>query len=882
MTDTYQTFLDAKVKMAEAAGFEVPISAFHSSLQDRGHQAIMARWMVGGGRRALFASFGLGKGGVQQEVVRVILALLGGALKETTPRVGTGGEIVSGIASSAAPAGPILGLIVHPLGVRQEFFRDAERLGTRLVFVRSTAEVEYELAKCGFNGVAPPIFCTNYESIREGKLDVSLFTVASLDEADILRGFGGSKTFRELLRQFECVPYRFVATATPAPNEFEELLAYAHFLGVMDIGEAKTRFFKRNSEQADSLTLHPHKVREFWLWVASWALFVTKPSDLGCSDAGYDMPPLRVIEHEIGTRAPSVTEDKFGQGQMLAAGSADLVESAREKRRSLGDRVEEMTRILGASPDDHFIIWHDLEDERLAIEAAIPGAVSVYGSQDLEEREQAILIFADGWLQVLAAKPVIAGAGCNLQRHCHKAVFLGIGHKFKDFIQAVHRIVRFLQDQECEIHLIFTEAERPTLRNLMRKWEQHDEMGRQLSAIVREYGLASAAMAGALQRSMGVERVEVTGAGYTLVNNDTVVEAATMPADSVDLIVTSIPFSTQYEYTPSFNDFGHTDDDAHFWRQMDFLMPNLLRVLKPGRDACIHVKDRIVPGGMTGLGFQTVGPFSDDCVAHFRKHGFAFLGRITIATDVVRENNQTYRLGWSEQCKDGTRQGAGLPEYLLVFRKPPSDRSNGYADTPVEKSKAEYTRGRWQVDAAGFWRSSGDRLMSVDELAIMESAVVYRIWREHNLAAVYDHEHHVRIGERLELVGRLPPDFALIPAHSWHPQVWSDITRMRTLNGVQHAKGKEMHLCPLQFDVVERCVRQRSMPGELVFDPFGGLMTVPYIALKLGRRGLGVELSPGYFRDGCAHVAAMAREIATPSLFGAMDAEAAETAEVAA
>jgi hypothetical protein len=248
----------------------------------------------------------------------------------------------------------------------------------------------------------------------------------------------------------------------------------------------------------------------------------------------------------------------------------------------------------------------------------------------------------------------------------------------------------------------------------------------------------------------------------------------------------------------------------------------------------------------------------------------------------VRENNQTYRLGWTEQCKDGSRMGAGMPEYLLLFRKPPSDRSNGYADAPVAKDKADYTRGRWQGDAAGFWRSSGDRLTSLDDLATMDSAVVYRLWRDWNLREVYDVEHHVTLAERLELVGRLPPDFGLVPAHSWHPDVWSDVARMRTLNGVQHAKGREMHLCPLQFDIVERCIRQRSMPGELVFDPFGGLMTVPYCALKLGRRGMGVELSPGYFRDGCAHVAAMAREVSTPGLFAALDAEAASAAEAAA
>jgi hypothetical protein len=401
-----------------------------------------------------------------------------------------------------------------------------------------------------------------------------------------------------------------------------------------------------------------------------------------------------------------------------------------------------------------------------------------------------------------------------------------------------------------------------------------------------------------------VERIEVKGDRYRLVNGDCVEEARRMEAGSVDLIVTSVPFAFQYEYTPSLNDFGHTDSNEHFFRQMDFLTPELLRVLQPGRVLAVHVKDRITPGGLTGLGFQTLSPFSDECVVHYRRHSFAYLGRKTIVTDVVRENNQTYRLGWTEQCKDGSRMGVGVPEYVLLFRKPPTDSSNGYADVPVEKGKKEwvkpgdprildlaaagllefeawinggwlnptgYSRARWQIDAHGFSRSSGDRLLRPEELEGLPAEKVYKLFKRFSLEQVYDFEHHVRIGEHLEARGSLPPTFMLLPPQSWHPDVWTDVTRMLTLNGSQAAKGKEMHLCPLQFDIVDRLVAQFSMPGETVFDPFGGLMTVPYRAVKLGRRGEGVELNAGYFLDGCAYVEAAAREINMPSLFDLED-----------
>ena len=163
---------------------------------------------------------------------------------------------------------------------------------------------------------------------------------------------------------------------------------------------------------------------------------------------------------------------------------------------------------------------------------------------------------------------------------------------------------------------------------------------------------------------------------------------------SVDLIVTSIPFSNHYEYTPTYNDFGHNEDNSKFFEQMDYLTPELMRILKPGRLACIHVKDRVLFGNATGDGMPTIDPFSEMTVFHYLKHGFRYMGRITVDTDVVRENNQTYRLGYTEMCKDGSKMGIGCPEYVLLFRKLPSDTSRAYADLPVTKNKSEYSLAR--------------------------------------------------------------------------------------------------------------------------------------------------------------------------------------------
>lgn len=900
---SYTDFLQAKVQAAESFGFEIGADEVNPLLAP--FQNATVRWAVAGGRRAIFKRFGLGKTFDQIEIVRIVRARVGG-----------------------------MGLIVLPLGVRQEFMIDAVKLATgedpkftdaqreqlrawqaghperiaRLKFVRSIEECTNPEG----------IYLTNYETIRDGRLDPQHFVVASLDEADCLRGFGGSKTFREFMALFAGddrrnmhkrvrsggVPYRFVATATPSPNEYVELLAYCAYLGVMDVGQAKTRFFKRNSEKADQLTIHPHKEREFWLWMASWALFVQLPSDLdpSFSDEGYVLPELDVRWHEIPSDHTEAGVDMRGQGQMFKHQAIGVVDAAREKRTSLPARLAKLHEIRAEDPTAHRVIWHDLEAERHAIEREMPDIVTVYGSQELDEREASVIAFAQGRIRELAGKPVMLGSGCNFQRHCHWEVFLGIGHKFKDFIQAIHRVQRFLQEHTVRVDLIYTEAEREVRRNLERKWKQDIELRQKMSEIIRTYGLSRIAMAQTLARAMGVPRVVVTGPGYTLVNEDCVVETRRMDSDSVGLILTSIPFSTQYEYSPNFADFGHTDNNEHFFAQMDFLVPELLRVLQPGRIAAIHVKNRIVPSGMVpGVGFQTEYPFDLDTVACFRRHGFHFVGRKTIVTDVVRENAQTYRLGWSEQCKDGSRMGFGMSEYLLVFRKAPTDGSRGYADVPVEKRKPDcidhegrrvpwrkdladqkrecvgdgYSRARWQVDAHGFTRSSGDRLLQPEDLIGRTASDIFKLFKRHSLTEVFDFEHDVRLGEALAAKGMLPPSFMLLQPQSWHEDVWTDVTRMLTLNGAQSAAGREMHLCPMQFDIADRAIAQYSMPGDEVYDPFGGLMTVPYRALKAGRRGRGCELSPSYFADGVLFCESMARELSTPSLFDLLEAEAA-------
>lgn len=838
----YSALLAAKVPPAPVLGFDCKLDEVRAALADgrplKPHQRACIAWAVRGGRRALFQTFGLGKTIQQLEILRLMLAKM-------AERESSHGRAI----------------IVAPLGVRQEFRRDAAALGITLKVIRSDAEID-----------GPGIYLTHYEAVRLGHVTPALFDAASLDEAAVLRDYG-SDTYQTFLPLFAAVPYRFVATAVPSPNRYKELIHYAAFLGIMDSGLALTRFFQRNPNKAGDLTLYPHKEGEFFEWLNQWSVFLHSPADLGFDATGYDLPPIEVRWHPVQVDlTPGQEFDSQGQGALLRDAAMGLAEASRERRRGMEARIAKVSELIAANPDEHVVVWHDLEDERRALEASVPGIATLSGASNMDERERVIVDFAEGRLARIGLKPSMFGAGTNIQPHCRRAIFAGVGYKFHDFIQALHRLYRFGQTRPVIVDIVHAETEDLIVRDLKAKWAQHDALVERMREMIRTRGLGTLD-APAVTRAMGVARREAKGERWRLSNNDSVLELPTLDPASLDLVVTSIPFGTQYEYCPSYHDFGHNDDNAAFWRQMDHLTPALMAALKPGRLACVHVKDRIRFGAVTGEGVPTVEPFSDETVAHFRTHGWQFMGRITIATDVVRENNQTYRLSYGEMLKDSTKMGCGMSEYVLLFRRPQTDRSRGYADDPVAKVSEEYSLARWQVDAHGFWRSSGNRLLTAGELAQLPTQLLPKAFARATAETIYDHEAHVALGEAIasrpgnDPRGSLPKTFMSLAPSSTSEAVWTDISRMRTLNAEQSLGRREQHVCPLQIDIVDRLINRYSMKGETVFDPFAGIGTVPVRAVALGRVGAGCELHGQYFDDAVRYLEAIERKATAPTLF---------------
>lgn len=847
----YMQFLKDKVQL-ETGRSGMEAGAFHPSLFP--HQRDIVAWALKRSKGLIAAKFGMGKSRIQIELLRQV-------------HRATGRKV----------------LVICPLGVKHQFMHeDGPAMDVQFAYVGND--------DAALNADTPYLI-TNYERVRDGQLSAEFLQAniagVCLDEGAIL-GNLGTKTQDQFNHILGDIPYRWVATATPAPNDYRQLIYFADFLDAMDAGQSLTRWFGRNPDKAGDLQLLPHMEKDFWLWIASWAIFVDTPSDLGYSDDGYVMPELDIHFHRLTAdhqKAWDLT-NRDGQHFLFKDTSAGVTQAMREKHDSLAARVAKAAELVGAAPDDHFVIWHDLEDERRAISKAIPGVKAVYGSQDSDEAERTVLDFTHGRIPILAAKASMFGSGANFQGYCHKAIYAGVGFKFRDFIQSVHRLQRYGQKHTVEVHIIHTDAEDHVVDILLKKWQQHDAMVAKMRAIVKEYGLTNEALTAGMQRGLGVERKQVKSALFTSINNDCVVEAMALADNSIDEIVTSIPFGNHYEYVASLNDFGHNAADADFWVQMDFLIPELFRALKPGRMACIHVKDRLLYGHQTAHGMMEVDYFTHDCARAFRKHGFVNYGEIFIPTDVVRENNSTNRLGWSENCKDGSKMGVGLSEKVLLFRKPQTDKSRSYADEPVRKDKASYSRGRWQIDAHSLWRSNGQALTPAEEPALltgMDGSQVYNWYRDWSKQAPYDYHQHVAFNEAMG--DRLPAKFMLMPPVApaeYEETVWTDVLFMRTLNMQQAKRRVEKHLCPLPLDIVERLIVRYSNPDDVILDPFGGLHTVGYMAIELGRRALLMELNELYWRSGVKYCEDAEIKRSQPTLFGEQFAAEEAVLEVAA
>ena len=418
----YEEFLESKKRKAETSGFEYPKGKMCQSLFE--WQRDIVSWSLKKGRSAIFADCGLGKTAMQLQWAAAVVE------RENRPV-----------------------LIVCPLAVAEQTKREAEKFGFENVRVVRDGEK-----------IIDGINITNYEILDH--FDASVFCGVVLDESSILKNFNG-KTRTEIIEMFESTPYKLSCTATPAPNDFMELGNQAEFLNVMSRTEMLATYFVHDGGDTSKWRLKGHAQSAFWEWLATWAVVMTNPRDLGYDGSGFDLPEMQTIEHVVKADV-NIIDDNFSL-------FADIAQTLNDRRGARRDSLERRCRVaadlIGQNPDEQWLVWCDLNSEADELKRIIPNAVEVRGTDTPEYKAAMLNGFTIGDVRVLVSKPSIAGWGLNWQ-NCHNMIFVGLSDSYEMMYQAIRRCWRFGQDHKVSVHIITSEAEGAVKDNIDRKEKQ--------------------------------------------------------------------------------------------------------------------------------------------------------------------------------------------------------------------------------------------------------------------------------------------------------------------------------------------------------------------------------------------------------------------------
>ena len=633
---TYTEFLNGKRILDQPSGFDP------GSLNDAlfAFQRDIVSWALRRGRAALFEDCGMGKTLQQLEwAFRV----------------------------SAHQNGPVL--ILAPLAVAEQTSREGQRFGIPVTLCESMEDVK------------PGVNISNYEKLHRFR---PAFSGIVLDESSILKSFDG-KTRTQLIDFSLRIPFRLAATATPSPNDFTELGNHAEFLGVMNMPEMLATFFVHDGGETSKWRLKGHAEGEFWKWVASWAVMLRKPSDLGYADDGFILPPLNLYQHTISIDTPEWT---------LFTVEARSLNDRREARRdSLPERVKRCADMVNAS-EDQWLVWCDLNAESEALRVAIPDAAEVRGSDDAAFKKSALLMFAAGRLRVLISKPSICGFGMNFQA-CHNVAFVGLSDSYEAFYQAVRRCWRFGQAHPVECHVICAETEGAVVRNIERKEKQAEEMAEGMVKHMAHINQES--IQGTVRETLEYQRTLKRGNRWEAHLGDCVEVCREQSDESVDFIIYSPPFASLYTYSNSERDIGNVRDYEEFAEHYNYLVPELYRMLKPGRLLSVHCMN--LPMTKERDGVIGIRDFRGELIRIHQAAGFIFHSEVCIWKDPVTAMQRTKAIGllYKQLRKDSAMSRQGIPDYLVTMRKP------GENLEPVTKTHEGFPVSLWQRYASPVW-----------------------------------------------------------------------------------------------------------------------------------------------------------------------------------
>ena len=632
----YDSFLETKLIAPVISGFDV--ADLNPNLFD--FQRVIVKWALRRGRAAIFADTGLGKTLMQTSWADAVH-------RETRKDV----------------------LILAPLCVAHQTVSESAKFGITVNYCRSQ------------DGVKPGINITNYEMLEH--FDIDSFIGVVLDESSIIKNRDG-KTRNALIESCKNTPYKLSCTATPSPNDFMELGNQCEWLGIVTMTEMLAMFFINDAGDTGTWILKGHGKVKFWEWLATWAIVIKNPADLGFDGSKYILPPLNISEHVVRSE---VTNGLFAD---IALG---LMERNAARKDSIDDRVAKCAEIVNNSTEQ-FVIWCNRNEESEKLADLIHGSKDVKGSDSIDYKEKTIDSFTDGELRVLISKPSICGYGMNWQ-HCHNTAFVGLSDSWEAYYQAIRRFWRFGQEKPVNVHVISAESEGAVVENIRRKEAQNQTMSQEMVAHMSSY--VKSELFGIAKQKEDYARRVVHGDGYTLHNADCIDLAREIESESVGFTIYSPPFSSLFTYSNSDRDMGNSKSEGQFFQHFGYLTDELLRITMPGRLMAVHCMQ--LTTSKANDGFIGIRDFRGDLIRLMQSKGWIYHSEVCIWKDPVVAMQRTKALGLLHKTikKDSSMSRQGLADYLLVFRKP------GQNVVPISHTPEQFPVTLWQRYASPVW-----------------------------------------------------------------------------------------------------------------------------------------------------------------------------------
>lgn len=643
MTD-YNEFLESKRKRFIDSGFDIDESELNHYLFD--FQKHIVKTALKKGRYAIFADCGLGKTLMQLSWAHEVV-------KHTLKPV----------------------LILAPLAVSGQTIEEGKRFGIEAEKLSSDEVKQWTQMS------VPKVYITNYEQLK--KINTNPFSGVALDESSILKNYSG-KLKELVLEKFKNTPYKTAFTATPAPNDMLELGNHAEFLNVMRSREMVSIFFINDAFNKDHTIskwrLKKHAKKDFYNWVASWSVMLSNPADIGFKGDGYVLPELFITDLEIEVA-------KQDNGKLYNDIKVNATDFYKELRVTQESRVREVAKILNESKEN-FIVWVKSDEEEEELISLVPDAVLVTGKQKPELKEKLLLGFANNEFRILVTKTKIAQFGLNYQ-HCKNQIFLSFDFSFEGLYQAIRRSWRFGQKDNVNVTLVIVETMGNVLEIIKEKQGKFEEMQKEMQIAMNN----AQSEISSTDHNFRTEK----GNDWTLVNGDSTEYVKKIKDESIDFTFFSPPFSSLYMYSSDARDMSNNKSYDDFMKHFSYLIPDLLRITKPGRLLSMHCTQLSTTIGNDG--FLEIIDFRGDLIKLMRSFGWRFHAEVAIWKDpkIIAQRTKNMQLLHATTKKDSCVNRMGFPDYLLTFKK------DGVNEEPVNHDKNGLPFDYWCKIAEPIW-----------------------------------------------------------------------------------------------------------------------------------------------------------------------------------